>query len=96
MEVLAAHRERVAHLRETLDRLIAHHRRLFELRSESWLEQEQSDPARAKVLEALHRQIEEVEDETERLRALLEAEEPPSGSSPRWGDPAAGAGTREV
>ena len=68
MDILSAHRERIAHLCETLDRLIAMHRRLFELRSESWREQQEGDPDRAEVLVALHRQTDEMEEEAERLR----------------------------
>lgn len=68
MEVLAAHQERIAGMRETLDRLIGLHRRLYELRSQSWREQESGDPDRAEVLEALHQQIDDIESETGLLR----------------------------
>ena len=78
MQVLSAHRERIAHLCETLDRLIAMHRRLFELRSESWREQEEGDPDRAEVLVALHRQTDEMEEEAERLRREFQSAEEPA------------------
>ena len=71
MEILTAHRDRIAQLRETLERLIGQHRRLFELRSESWHEQQEGDPDRDEMLRALHRQIDEAEAEAERLHLHL-------------------------
>jgi hypothetical protein len=71
METLDTHRERVAKLRDTLDRLVGLHCQLYELRSESWREQEGGDPDRAEVLRALHRQIDDLEDEAEAMRMTL-------------------------
>lgn len=71
MEVLEAHQDRIARLRETLERLIGLHRRLYELRSESWREQVEGDPDRADQLHTLHAQIDEVEADAEMLRELF-------------------------
>jgi hypothetical protein len=82
MDVLEAHRERVAKLRDTLERLVGMHRRLFELRSESWREQVQGNLDRAEELVRLHQQIDDMESEAglmrETLRAGLAPSEAPS------------------
>ena len=67
MKVIAAHRKRVAELREALNAQIGRHLRLYDLRSKSWAEQNSGDSDRAHVLEEMHREIDALEDEIERM-----------------------------
>ena len=67
MKAITAHRQRVADLREALNGQIARHRRLYELRSESWAEQNSKDPDRAHILDEMHLEIDALEAEIEEL-----------------------------
>jgi hypothetical protein len=75
MEALEEHRRRVAALRDTLTSQIARHRRLYDLRSDSWREQNSGDPDRAHVLDEMHREIDALEQEIERMDGIWERPE---------------------
>ncbi|MCZ6749527.1 MAG: hypothetical protein O7D96_09545 [SAR324 cluster bacterium] len=81
MQTISDHRKRIAYLRETLDTLVARHRKLFDLRSQSWHEQLEGDPDRQEKLDELHREIAEVEVQIEYMKGGLNAIEP-SGALP--------------
>lgn len=81
MQTISDHRKRVAYLRETLETLMARHRKLFDLRSQSWHEQLEGDPDRQEKLDQLHRDIAEVEVQIEYMKGGLNAIEP-SGALP--------------
>jgi hypothetical protein len=67
MKASAAHRKRIAELHETLNGQLARHRRLYELRSQSWAEQNSRDPDRAHMLDEMHAEIDSLEAEIERM-----------------------------
>ena len=71
MEVLDAHRKRVAELRAALESLFAIHGHLSDLRSESWREQSHGGEDRAETLAAVAEQIDALELEAAQLRAVL-------------------------
>ena len=71
MEVLDAHRKRVAELRTALESLFVIHGRLSDWRSESWREQSQGAEDRTDMLVAVGEQIEALELEAAELRAVL-------------------------
>jgi hypothetical protein len=79
MKAIAAHRERIANLREALNAQIARHRRLYELRSASWAEQNSKDPEREHVLDEMHLEIDSLEAEIEEMDGVwqLSATGPP-------------------
>ena len=87
MQTISEHRKRVAYLRETLETLVAHHRKLFDLRSQSWHEQLEGDPDRQERLDELHREIAEVEVQIEYMKGGLDAIEPSGALASQPADP---------
>ena len=77
METILAHRERVDGLRSALDELFALHRRLYDLRSDSWREQSGGGLRRAEALLEIRQRIVGAEEEVDALRARLTGSEAP-------------------
>ena len=67
MKVITAHRQRIADLRAALNGQLGRHRRLYELRSQSWAEQNSKDPDRAHILDEMHREIDALEAKIEEM-----------------------------
>ena len=86
MQVIDEHRKRIAYLRDTVDTLMARHRKLFDLRSESWHEQLEGDRDRQERLDELHREIDEVELQIQYMKEGLNAIEPSGGLAPKPAD----------
>ena len=79
MKVITAHRKRVTDLREALNGQIGRHRRLYDLRSQSWEEQNSRDPDRAHILDEMHLEIDSLEAEIEKMDGVwhqLQADKP--------------------